>query len=228
MASCSERSKKNSIESENARSAIGKTEKEPRLFTILNPVQTGIKFINHLTETADMNGFFYEYYYNGAGLSVADINNDGLQDILFLSNLRENKLYLNLGGLKFKDITLSSGMLGSKGYRTGVTNVDINNDGLMDYYISKSGRYDNPSKRKNELWVNQGMDTEGIPFFKEEAARYHLDIDMCSTQAAFFDYDRDGDLDMFLINHYTSPFNYDQVNELIKKKGTFDRRSNVP
>ncbi|WP_420322219.1 VCBS repeat-containing protein [Flagellimonas sp.] len=193
--------------------------KEPTLFTILNPLQTGIKFVNHLTETADMNGFSYEYYYNGAGVSLSDINNDGLQDILFISNLRKNQLYLNQGQLKFKDITEASGLMASTGYKTGVTNVDINSDGLMDYYISKSGRYDNPSKRKNELWVNQGTNDQGIPFFKEEATKYNLDIDMCSTQAAFFDYDLDGDLDMFLVNHYTSPLNYNDINELIEKEG---------
>lgn len=194
-------------------------EKEPIRFTLLNPLQTGIKFVNQLTETADMNGFSYEYYYNGAGVSLSDINNDGLEDILFISNLRKNQLYLNLGQLKFKDITQASGLIASKGYKTGVTNVDINGDGLMDYYISKSGRYDIPAKRKNELWVNQGTDTEGVPFFKEQAAVYNLDIDMCSTQAAFFDYDLDGDLDMFLINHYTSPLNYAHIDDLIEKEG---------
>ncbi len=189
------------------------------LFTLLNPINTGINFINKLTETADMNGFFYEYYYNGAGVSIADINNDGLKDILFISNLRKNKLYLNLGGLKFKDITKESGLSASTGFRTGVTNVDINHDGLMDFYISKSGKYKNPDKRRNELWVNQGIDDSGIPLFKEQAASYNLDSDMYSTQASFFDYDRDGDLDMFLINHYITPFKYSEVDQLIKQKG---------
>lgn len=217
--SCMDSTKKDAEKSDSDTSFIGQTEKEPVLFTILNPLQTGVKFVNHLTETDDMNGFFYEYYYNGAGISISDVNNDGLKDILFLSSLRKNQLYLNQGKLRFKDVTEVSGMAESSGYRTGVTNVDINNDGWMDYYISKSGKYKDPSKRKNELWINQGPNTDGIPIFKEEAAKYNLDSDMCSTQAAFFDYDRDGDLDMFLINHYTAPFNYSQVDYLIQRKG---------
>ncbi|MEQ9288984.1 MAG: VCBS repeat-containing protein [Cyclobacteriaceae bacterium] len=189
------------------------------LFTLMNPLKTGVNFVNALTETPDMNGFFYEYYYNGAGVSLADINNDGLQDILFISSLRQNALYLNRGGLKFKNITKESGLIQSVGFRTGVTNVDINGDGWMDFYISKSGKYDDPAKRKNELWVNKGVDEHGIPAFVEQAADYNLDIEMCSTQAAFFDYDLDGDLDMFLINHYTEPFDYRELENLSKKKG---------
>ena len=210
--------KKPSAEKETGAAVHHEQKEEAPLFTILNPLQTGIRFVNQLTETATMNGLYYEYYYNGAGLSVADINNDGLQDIFFISNLRENKLYLNEGNLKFKDITAASGLTGSKGYCTGVVHVDINNDGLMDYYISKSGKYDDPSKLKNELWINQGTNAEGFPFFKEAAAQYGLDIAMCSTQAAFFDYDRDGDLDMFLINHHTTPFNYAEIDKLMQQK----------
>ena len=192
---------------------------EQVLFSMMSPLRTGIKFINHLTETADMNGFFYEYYYNGAGVSVSDIDNDGLQDILFISSLRENHLYLNQGGLTFKNITIPSGLGRSTGFRTGVTNVDINNDGWMDYYVSKSGKYDDPSRRKNELWINQGLNGDGIPVFKEQASGYNLDIEMCSTQAVFFDYDMDGDLDMFLVNHYTAPFDYREMDKLSKKQG---------
>ena len=210
--------KQNLMERKETQKDLLKKDSQP-LFKMLNPLETGIKFINVLTETSDMNGFFYEYYYNGAGVSVADINNDGLLDLLFISSLRENKLYLNQGDLRFKDITEVSGMYESKGYRTGVTNVDINNDGLMDFYISKSGRYEDPKKRKNELWVNQGPNQLGIPTFKEQARKYQLDIDMCSTQAAFFDYDLDGDLDMFLINHYTSPLKYGEADKMIKTKG---------
>ena len=124
-----------------------KEEHSPLLFSLLNPLQTGVKFINQLTETAEMNGFFYEYYYNGSGVSLSDINNDGLQDILFISTLRKNHLYLNQGNLRVKDITAASGLSGSTGFRTGVTNVDINNDGRMDYYISRSGKYSDPSNR---------------------------------------------------------------------------------
>ncbi len=219
LASCKDKNSKKEQNHKISDVPVQESKKDSVLFSITNPIQTGVKFINHLTETTSMNGFTYEYYYNGAGVSLSDINNDGLQDILFISNLRENKLYLNRGGLKFKDITEVSGIIVSAGYKTGVTNVDINHDGLMDYYISKSGRYDDPSKRKNELWVNQGINPQGVPTFKEQAKGYNLDIDMCSTQAAFFDYDLDGDLDMFLINHYTSPLKYTDIDKLIKKEG---------
>lgn len=226
--SCVDKSKITPVEKPYTSKTSKEIDSSTPIFSILNPLQSGINFVNELTETADMNGFFYEYYYNGAGVSISDINNDGLKDVLFLSNLRKNQLYLNKGNLKFDDITQSSGLMESTGYRTGVTNVDINSDGFMDFYISKSGKYEDSSKRRNELWINQGLNTSGIPTFKEEASKYNLDIDMCSTQAAFFDYDLDGDLDMFLINHYTTPFNYAEVDELIGKEGilTGDRLFN--
>lgn len=185
------------------------------LFDILSPEQTGINFENKITETLSMNGLFYEYYYNGAGLSVADFNNDGLQDVYFVSNLHPNKLYLNMGNLKFKDISQESGTAEHFGFSTGVTEVDINYDGWMDIYISNSGRFDS-EMMKNKLFVNQGINKNGIPVFKEESSKYNLDIPLCSTQAAFFDYDRDNDLDMFLINHYPDIYNVSEIEKLLK------------
>ncbi len=115
------------------------------LFDILMPEKTGINFENKLPESLLMNGFFYEYYYNGAGVAIADFNNDGLQDVFFISNLFPNKLYLNTGDLKFKDISKESGTADHEGFPTGVTTVDINNDGWMDIYISNTKRSKNES-----------------------------------------------------------------------------------
>jgi hypothetical protein len=191
------------------------SDKRPiELFDILMPEKTGINFENKLTESLTMNGLYYEYYYNGAGLSVADFNNDGLQDVYFISNLYPNKLYLNKGKLKFKDVSQESGTADHTGFPTGVTTVDINSDGWMDIYISNSGKYADPELRKNKLLVNQGLNNDGIPFFREESAKYNLDINLCSTQAAFFDYDRDNDLDMFLINHYPDVYAFEDIEKL--------------
>jgi hypothetical protein len=181
------------------------------LFTIRNSEETGINFINSLIENRILNGILYEYLYNGGGVAVADFNGDDLEDIYFVSNLELNKLYLNKGHLKFEDITITSKVEGGKGFPTGVTVVDINSDGKQDIYICKSGNYKNADDRRNELYVNMGNDKEGNPIFKEEAKAFGLDLPNYSTQAAFFDYDKDGDLDMFLINHGTGPY----VNELL-------------
>jgi hypothetical protein len=187
------------------------------LFDILTPEQTGIRFVNELTETLAMNGLFYEYYYNGGGLAIADFNNDGLQDVYFVANMHPNKLYLNMGNLKFKDVSEESGTDEHAGFSTGVTTVDINHDGWMDLYISNSGRFD-PELLKHKLFVNQGVDKNGIPVFKEEGAKYNLDIALSSTQAAFFDYDRDNDLDLFLINHFPDIYNVTEIDKLLRKK----------
>ncbi|MEP7107333.1 MAG: CRTAC1 family protein, partial [Ferruginibacter sp.] len=186
-----------------------------RLFDILMPENTGIDFDNKLTESLTRNGLFYEYYYNGAGLAVADLNNDGLQDIFFLSNLYPNRLYLNQGNLKFRDVSKVSGIADHSGFPTGVTTVDINCDGWMDIYISNSGKYTDNELRKNKLWINQGETDTGIPAFKEESSKYALDISTCSTQSVFFDYDRDGDLDMFQINHYPDVYAFEDIEKLM-------------
>ncbi len=188
------------------------------LFTILESNHTGIEFNNLLDETTYMNGFFYEYYYNGAGVATADFNNDGLQDIYFVSNKRANELYLNKGDLEFQNITNKSNTKGRFGWPTGVTVLDINNDGLLDIYISKSGRISNSEHRKNELLVHTGTDKNGIPHFQEKAKEYGLDISSQSSQANFFDYDLDGDLDLFLINHGLDVYNDEQIPLLISQK----------
>ncbi|MDN5213384.1 VCBS repeat-containing protein [Fulvivirgaceae bacterium BMA12] len=171
------------------------------LFRLLPPEKTAITFQNELPESPYMNRFVYEYFYNGGGVAIGDVNNDGLEDIYFTANLGDNKLYLNKGGLVFEDITSTAKVAGKKGWATGVTMVDINQDGLLDIYVSRAGRFTDAEKRKNELFINQGTSKEGKPVFRESAADYGLDDEAFTNQASFFDYDRDGDLDVFLANH---------------------------
>ncbi|MFC5192966.1 VCBS repeat-containing protein [Algoriphagus aquatilis] len=171
------------------------------LFKLLPSEQTGINFVNPLEENLNLNVLMYEYLYNGGGVAVGDINGDGLDDLYFSSNVGQNQLYLNQGNLKFKDITSESGTEGRPGpWKTGVVMVDINGDGLLDIYQCHSGAL-MPEKRKNELFVNQGVNAQGIPQFKEMAEEYGIASENTSTSAAFFDYDLDGDLDLFLLNH---------------------------
>jgi len=168
------------------------------LFKLLSSKETNINFSNNINETENLNVLAYEYFYNGGGVAVGDINNDGLEDIFFTSNMGENKLYLNLGNMKFKDITKEAcpGLEGRKGgWKTGVTMADVNGDGLTDIYICYSGKVDS-NMRRNQLFINQGNLK-----FVEKAKEYGLDDPGYSTQAVFFDYDNDGDLDMFLLNH---------------------------
>ena len=192
------------------------------LFTLLYPSETKLNFINVLNESPTVNGLIYEYLYNGAGVAVGDFNNDDLQDIYFLSNLYSNKLFINNGNLVFKETTLISNVKGKKGFPTGVALVDINSDGLLDIYVCKSGDYSDLDSRRNELYLNEGNNEENIPIFKEDASAYNLDLPHYSTQAAFFDYDRDGDLDMFLLNHGISPADTESnLKVLLNKKSEY-------
>lgn len=169
-----------------------------KLFQLLPSSATGINFTNNVQETEKLNVLSYEYLYNGGGVAVGDINNDGLEDIFFTANMQPNKLYLNMGNMQFKDITASANRAlegRSDGWKTGVTMADVNGDGLLDIYICYSGNKD-PELRRNQLFINMGNNK-----FEEKAKQYGLDDPGYSTQAAFFDYDNDGDLDMFLLNH---------------------------
>jgi hypothetical protein len=170
------------------------------LFTLLPAKETNISFVNSVIETDSLHVMNYEYLYNGSGVGVADFNGDGLSDIFFSSNESDHKLYLNKGNLKFEDITNKAGVRGNGTWGTGVCIADVNADGLSDIYVSHSGKFPD-SKLKNELFINQGI-KGGTPVFKNMAEAYGLDaIGTQSTQAVFFDYDKDGDLDMFLLNH---------------------------
>ena len=178
---------------------------KPFLFEILGDSITQITFNNEVKEGSVMNGFNYEYLYNGAGVSIADFNGDDLPDLFFAANLIENQLYINQGNMVFENSTHKSMMGGNNGFYQGSTVVDINADGLLDIYVCKSGVFRDPDKRRNELYVNQGTNADGIPIFQEEAGNYGLNLPHFSTQATFLDYDKDGDLDMFLLNHNVNP-----------------------
>ena len=197
-----------------------KPEAGNHLFTLLSNTQTNINFKNSVEETADFNVLNYYYTYNGGGVAIGDVNNDGLQDIYFTSNQQSNKLYLNKGDLQFEDITKSSNVEDSEGWTTGVNMIDINNDGWMDIYVSKSASLNNNLLRRNKLFVNQKDGT-----FKEEAQKWGLDDDGFSVQSYFFDYDKDGDLDMYLINHRIDFLNSVNLEVILKDKDFFPQTS---
>lgn len=164
-------------------------------FTLLTKGDTGIDFRNILKEDENFNIFKYQYYYNGGGVAIADFDNDGLQDIFFTGNMVKNRLFKNTGDLEFEDVTETSGVAKAEGWCTGANAIDINNDGWMDIYVCRAG-YPFEKLRKNLLLINNKNMT-----FTDRAAEYGLDDDAYSTQSAFLDYDKDGDLDMFLLNH---------------------------
>ncbi|HTQ65343.1 MAG TPA: VCBS repeat-containing protein [Puia sp.] len=171
--------------------------KQP-LFEQISSEHSNVHFNNQITETDSVNVLDLSNVYNGGGVGIGDFNNDGLQDIYFTGNEVSNKLYLNQGDFKFKDITSEAGVGGEGKWCRGVAVVDINNDGWLDIYVCATIKK-NPNQRKNLLYINQGPDSNGIPHFKEMAAEYGLADTVHSTMAAFFDYDNDGDLDMYLV-----------------------------
>ena len=182
-----------------------------QLFKLLGPEQTNISFQNTLTEGLNTNILMYEYFYNGGGVASGDFNGDGNIDLYFTSNMGENKFYLNKGNLQFQDITAISGAGGREGpWKTGVNAVDINADGKLDLYLCYSGALP-PEKRANQLFINTGNDAGGNPVFEEKAAAYGLASTGFSNQSYFFDCDKDGDLDMLLLNH--NPKNLPLLNE---------------
>ena len=181
-------------------SCTDKKNNGPAIFEVLESKQTGLHFVNKLTSTPQFNIFNYMYFYNGAGIGAGDFNNDGLVDLFFASNQGKNTLFLNKGKLTFTDITEEAKIPQDGGWSTGISVVDINNDGLQDIYVSRVGDYE-ILKNKNQFLICKGIDKNGIPFYEDEAKQYGLDFSGFSTQAVFFDYDMDEDLDMFLLNH---------------------------
>ncbi|HTJ49344.1 MAG TPA: VCBS repeat-containing protein [Cyclobacteriaceae bacterium] len=198
-------------------------------FKVMQPDETGLHFRNDIQETEENNVFTYEYFYNGGGIAIGDINNDGLPDIYLSGNSVSNKLYLNKGDWKFEDITAESNAIERKGWKTGVSMVDVNGDGWLDIYLCYSGNgpgegikkpviIDYPGRSK-QLFINKGCAKGGVPIFVESAKEYGLDAPgTFSTQAYFLDYDKDGDLDMFLLNHanmfYSTMFNVKKLRSL--------------
>lgn len=193
-----------------------KSEQEDVRFRLLSAEETGIDFSNNLTPTNEQNIFSYMYFYNGSGVGAGDFNNDGLVDLYFAANTNANKIYLNKGEMRFEDITEKAFNAAetkkSKGWSNGVSVVDINQDGKLDIYVSQVGGFEGFTAH-NLLFVCKEITADGVPVYEEKSKEYGLDLTGLATQAAFFDYDLDGDLDMFQLNHS------------LHQNGTFGRRA---
>jgi len=179
---------------------LGRSQNNQFLFKLLPSSYTNISFSNILLENDTLNILNQANIYNGGGVGMGDFNNDGLTDIYLAGNMVSNKLYLNKGSMKFEDQTEAAGVGGEGRWCTGISVVDINADGWMDLYVSASFRKD-PLLRTNLLYINQGAGKNGIPVFKESARTYGLTDNGFSTQGYFFDYDKDGDLDMYQVTY---------------------------
>jgi len=178
-----------------------KLEEKP-LFELLEEKQTGISFSNNLTTTLEKNIFNYLYFYNGGGIGAGDFNNDGLIDLFFSGNQVASELYLNRGNMKFENVTSTSNIGYDSTWCTGVSIVDINNDGMLDIYVSTVSQIIG-LEGQNKFYICQSIDDKGIPHYQDEAVKMGFDSSGYGTQSAFFDYDLDGDLDMFQLNHST-------------------------
>jgi hypothetical protein len=190
---------------------VNRNSQEPTLFELLTPEATNITFQNRIVEGLNTNVLMYEYFYNGAGVSAGDLNNDGLEDLVFTSNMENNTLYLNMGNFEFKEVGAVANIQGRPGpWKTGVTMADVNGDGLQDLYICYSGKMA-PQKLINQLLINQGTGQDGIPRFIDRTRQYGLEFPTNTTHAVFFDFDRDGDLDLFILNHH--PDSLPKLNE---------------
>ncbi len=194
------------------------SESKDKLFSVLSPHTTGVNFKNILKETKEFNVLEYGYLYNGGGVAIGDINNDGLPDIYFTGNMVGSHLYLNQGNFKFKEVAKKAGVFAEGLWNTGTTMADVNADGLLDIYICRSA---SPSskQRSNLLFINNGVDDSGDVSFTEKAKEYGVDDSGYSTQAAFFDYDKDGDLDLYVLNHSTQKYaGFGQITASLKNR----------
>ncbi len=185
-----------------ALSVLFSCRKTETAFTVIKPRESGIDFNNKITEYDTFNILNTEFIYNGAGIAVGDLNGDGLEDLYFAGNQVGNRCYLNLGNLKFRDITdIAQVQKRSGQWSSGVNILDLNADGKKDIYVCNT-LIKNPELRKNQLFINQGNNAQGLPIFKELSAEYGIDDTTHSSHAQFFDYDRDGDLDLFIGTNY--------------------------
>ena len=185
---------------------------EQKLFTLLNSSQTNIVFNNQIEDTKEHNILIYSNYYGGAGVGIADFNNDGLQDVFFAGNLVSDVLYLNLGDMKFKDITTSSGIEDNKGWSSGVVIGDVNNDGWPDVYVTRELYDNNPEILRNKLYINTSKNNKNNEItFKEASKSYGLANATRTRHATFIDYNKDGYLDIFLLNQPPNPGNYSEM-----------------
>ena len=207
LSACQKKQKSKSNQKNQSQSIKAVT--KPKLFKLLSANESGIKFTNSLKIDAVYNHVYWESIYNGGGVALGDLNNDGLTDIYFAGNQELDKIYMNNGNLNFTDVTENSGISNVRTWSSGITFVDINNDDLLDIYVCKFGPFTTLDYRKNELYINLGNNK-----FSEEAEKYGLDDRGNSIQATFFDYDKDGDLDMYLINQ---PSNLDKVKSTFTK-----------
>ncbi len=171
-------------------------------FKMLEAEQTGLNFNNQLTLTEEFNIFNYMYFFNGSGVATADFNNDGLMDLYFGANQQRDALFLNKGNLQFEEATLGAGLLETTGWTTGVSVVDINNDGMMDIYVSRVSDFLELDKRGNQLLVCQKIEN-GIPIYQDMTKEYGLEFVGFATQTVFFDFDLDGDLDIIPTQSFT-------------------------
>lgn len=176
------------------------------LFTLMPSAYTGVRFTNRVVDSQERNVFTYRNFYNGGGVAIGDLNGDQLPEIILTSNQEGPTLYLNEGQFRFRDITKAAGFTDDQPWTTGVTIADVNGDGRLDIYVSHAGDGE-PATRANTLWINQGAGDDSVPTFKEMAKAYGVADEGWSTHAAFLDYDRDGDLDLFVINNSPRPVN---------------------
>ncbi len=202
--------------------SCGRDEEEPKtnkpIFELVDAQATGIDFENSLTYNEEFNVYLYKGFYNGSGVGLGDLNGDGLLDIFFGGNQVDNKCYLNKGDFKFEDVTAITGLASPNVWSTGVSIIDVNGDGKLDVYVCKAGKPDGEN-RHNELFINLGNNAEGIPTFKESAEQYGINDMGLSVHATFFDMDKDGDLDMYLLNNSIYP------NEIVLNSGHELRQS---